>query len=73
MLRGWKFVGLAATIILYVLGILVLSIVNLQTPRNEKRGKNSRIVTDVSKIINSRSSTLRMNKTLFLFSDGFSS
>lgn len=49
MLRGWKFVGLSATIILYVLGILVLSIVNLQTPRNERRGKNSRYGVDVSK------------------------
>jgi hypothetical protein len=48
MLRGWKFVSLAATIILYVLGILVLSIVNLQTPRNEKRVKNGRLATDVS-------------------------
>ncbi|CRL01941.1 CLUMA_CG015069, isoform A [Clunio marinus] len=48
MLRGWKFVGLSATIILYVLGILVLSIVNLQTPRSEKRVKNSRYVTDVN-------------------------
>lgn len=48
MLRGWKFVGLSATIILYVLGILVLSIVNLQAPRNEKRARNSRFVTDVS-------------------------
>lgn len=51
LLRGWKFVGLSATIILYVLGILVLSIVNLQAPRNEKRGKNSHIVTDVSIIL----------------------
>lgn len=49
MLRGWKFVGLSATIILYVLGILVLSIVNLQTPRSERRGKNSRFGVDVSK------------------------
>lgn len=47
MMRGWKFFGLSATIILYVLGILVLSIVNLQTPRNEKRARTSRFVTDI--------------------------
>lgn len=48
MMRGWKFLGLSATIMIYVLGILVLSIVNLQTPRNEKRARNSRYVTEVS-------------------------
>lgn len=61
MLRGWKFVGLSATIILYVLGILVLSIVNLQTPRTDKRGRHTRIVTDVSTIL--KSTYLALSRT----------
>lgn len=47
MIRGWKLVTLVGTIIVYVVGILVLSIVNLQTPP-QKRMRNSRFLTDVS-------------------------
>jgi hypothetical protein len=47
MIRGWKLITLALTIIVYVVGILVLSIVNLQSP-SQKRSRNSRFFTDVS-------------------------
>lgn len=72
MLRGWKFVGLSATIILYVLGILVLSIVNLQTPRNEKRGRNARYANDVSKFLMLGGIQI-LRKKLSSFTGGFSS
>ena len=48
MLRGWKLITLIALIIIvYIVGILVLSIANLQAP-SQKRIRNSRFVTDVS-------------------------
>ncbi|CAO1408229.1 unnamed protein product [Diamesa serratosioi] len=40
-LRGWRFFGLTITILLYVAGILVLSIVNLQNPQ-QRRNRNGR-------------------------------
>ncbi|CAG9804579.1 unnamed protein product [Chironomus riparius] len=46
MLRGWKLITLIALIIIvYIVGILVLSIANLQAP-SQKRMRNSRFVTD---------------------------
>lgn len=47
MIRGWKLITLVGTILIYVVGILVLSIVNLQAPP-QKRMRNSRFLTDVS-------------------------
>lgn len=46
MVRGWKLLALLATIIVYIIGILVLSIVNLQA-QPHKRMRNSRFLTDV--------------------------
>lgn len=46
MVRGWKLLALFATIIVYIIGILVLSIVNLQA-QPHKRMRNSRFLTDV--------------------------
>ena len=48
MVRGWKLLALLATIIVYIIGILVLSIVNLQA-QPHKRMRNSRFLTDVRK------------------------
>lgn len=53
MIRGWKLVTLVATIIVYVVGILVLSIVNLQSPP-QKRMRNSRFLSDVSAFLKTK-------------------
>ncbi len=44
-LRGWRFIGVTTVICVYVCGILILSILNLQNPP-QRRIRNGRYYTD---------------------------
>ncbi|KAG5682455.1 hypothetical protein PVAND_011806 [Polypedilum vanderplanki] len=63
MFRQWKLLTLIATVIIYIIGILILSLVNLQATSQQKRFRTSRFVSDSNAHIhhNSETSLLRRN------------
>lgn len=62
--RGWRLFGIAGTIVVYVAGILLLSIISLQN--SSQRRPRIRSLQDVSSLIIIASATMRLSLLLSL-------